>query len=426
MTEHPTIVHVEDTSTPLARIVLHFLGGASQDPAGFEGLTCLMNRLMIRGTRQHARAEYEDLVEQLGVNLVPTCGASSLSIGGSLHRRHASTWFNLIQAAFTMPLFDPEEIERGKRELLAEFDTLFDEDASLGRFFLKQALFKGTPYGRSILGTPESLKRITREGLLAHRHQTYTQHNLLVGCAGDAGGESVQAPLAQLIQSLPTGVPVQLPKFTLSSCSTRVVIIDKPDRAQCQVFSGQLVPGASQATILPYQFGALVLGGTFTSRLIQKLRVERGLSYGAYAWLSTDQMYSGLFTHADVAGDRIDEGVAVLLESLDTLARDGITEAEFDFGKQHILKGMPFGLETASMEAAQKVRLALLGRNIADFDRRVELVNALEIGAVQTAMQSLLTQGSRVILLVCTYDEKTKAKLAPILKPFDIEVIDGR
>ncbi len=426
MIEHPTRVQVVDTATPLARIVFHFLGGASQDPVGFEGLTCLMNRLMIRGTQKHTRAQYEDLVEQLGVSLVPTCGGSSLSLGGSLHRRHASTWFELVHAAFTEPRFDAEEIERGKRELLAEFDMLFDEDASLGRFFLKQALFSDSVYGRSILGTPDSLNQITRDHLLVHRDQIYTQQRLLVGCAGDVQGAAIQGPLAQLIDALPTGPPLKLPSVDLGPRTTRVVIINKPDRTQCQVFAGQLVPGACHTTMLPYQFGALVLGGTFTSRLIQELRVERGLSYGAYSWLSTDQMFSGLFSHADVASDRIDEGVSVLLESLETLAQDGITDAEFSFGKQHVLKGMPFGLETASMEAAQKVRLAILGRKVSDFERRVELVNALKIESVQAAMNSLNTRGRRVIVLVCTYDQSTKKKLAPVLKPFDVEVIDGR
>lgn len=426
MNEHPTIVQVSDSSTPLARVVFHFRGGASQDPEGLEGLTCLMNRLMIRGTQKLTRSDYEDRVEQLGVNLVPTCGSSSLSLGGSLHRRHAPSWFKLVHSAFMEPRFDEAEIERGKRELIAEFDMLFDEDGSLGRFFLKQALYQNSPYGRSILGTPASLAQITRQDLLNHREHIYAQQRLLVGCAGDIDGHSLQKPLEHLITSLPTGPNLELPIVELADRSTRVVIIDKPARTQCQVFSGQLVPGASATTMLPYQFGALVLGGTFTSRLIQSLRVERGLSYGAYSWLSADQMSSGLFCHADVDSDRIDEGVSVLLESLDTLSSDGITESEFVFGKKHILKGMPFGLETASMEVAQKIRLAMLGRKIDDFERRVELVNSLEIDAVQDAMQSLNQRGKRIILIVCTYDQATKKKLAEVLKPFDVEVIDGR
>ena len=308
MNKHPTIVDVTDTSTPLARIVFHFRGGASQDPVGLEGLTCLMNRLMIRGTQNLSRSEYEDRVEQLGVNLVPTCGSSSLSLGGSLHSRHASNWFELVHSAFTEPRFDEAEIERGKRELIAEFDMLFDEDGSLGRFFLKQALYRNTPYGRSILGTPESLTKITRQDLVNHRKNIYAQQRLLVGCPGDIKGDSIQKSLEHVITSLPLGSALELPNVELGERTTRVVIVNKPDRTQCQIFSGQLVPGASSTAMLPYQFGALVLGGTFTSRLIQSLRVERGLSYGAYSWLSADEMSSGLFCNADIASDRIDEG----------------------------------------------------------------------------------------------------------------------
>ena len=371
------------------------------------------------------RAKYEDQLEQLGVNLVPTCSASSLSIGGSLHKRHAARWFELVSSALTKPAFADEEIERGKREMLAEFDALFDEDASLGRYMLNRALFAGTPYGRSGLGTSDSLERFSVT-IYEHHYKAYAQHRLLVGCAGDIADGQIQGPLNELIAQLPTGTPPQLPIVTLKGRRTRVVIIDKPDRPQCQVFTGQLIPGARDANMLPFQFGTLILGGNFSSRLVQKLRIERGLSYGAYAWLRTDQTVSAMFTHADMAHDAIGEGLSVLLSAQDELEQEGVSSAEFDFGKRHILKGMAFGLETASMEVAQKIRLGLLGRNIEDFKKRVSMIKSLEQSAVQDAMTSLSQRGERVIVLVCTYDETTKRQLAPVVDPFEVDVIDGR
>ena len=207
MIKLPVKVCVEDNATPLARVVLHFMGGSSEDPPGKEGLTSLTNRLLLRGTETLCRAKYEDQLEQLGVNLVPTCSASSLSIGGSLHKRHAARWFELVSSALTKPAFADEEIERGKREMLAEFDALFDEDASLGRYMLNRALFAGTPYGRSGLGTSDSLERLQRDDLLEHHYKAYAQHRLLVGCAGDIADGQIQGPLNELIAQLPTGTP---------------------------------------------------------------------------------------------------------------------------------------------------------------------------------------------------------------------------
>ncbi|MGB0645608.1 MAG: M16 family metallopeptidase [Bradymonadia bacterium] len=426
MIKLPAKVCVEDNATPLARIVFHFMGGSSEDPHGKEGLTSLTNRLILRGTETLCRAQYEDQLEQLGVNLVPTCSASSLSIGGSLHKRHAAQWFELLKGALTRPAFAHDEVERGKREMLAEFDAIFDEDASLGRYILDKALFKDTPYGRSGLGTPDSLERIQRDDLIEHHRKAYAQHRLLVGCAGDVGGDPIQGPLKELINCLPHGHTPQLPILPLKTRHTKVIIIDKPDRSQCQIFTGQLVSGARDGQMLPFQFGALTLGGNFSSRLVQKLRIERGLSYGAYAWLRTDQTVSALFTHADVAHDSVGEGLSVLLNAQDELEQEGVSDAEFEFGKRHILKGMAFGLETASMEVAQKIRLGLLGRNIKDFEKRVSMIESLEQSAVQDAMKSLSLKGKRVIVLVCTYDETTQRQLAPVIEPFEVDVIDGR
>ena len=78
--ELPEIIAVQDASTPLVRVVLNFLGGSALEPEGFEGIACLSNRLMLRGTHTQTRDQFENTIEQLGVNLIPSCGVGSANI----------------------------------------------------------------------------------------------------------------------------------------------------------------------------------------------------------------------------------------------------------------------------------------------------------------------------------------------------------
>ena len=379
---------------------------------------------MLRGTETRSRDEFENAIEQLGVNLVPACGVSSVSLGGSLLRRHTETWLDLMQETLTRPALAPQEIEKAKRELLAEGDLLWDDDAQFGRLILKQHLFEGSRYAHSTLGTHESINRIQITDIKNFIEEHYTQSRVLLGAAGQIGDDQFEKRCEAIVNSLPMGRSPQFPPPPRPRRKSTLVIANKPSRSQCQLFTGELIPGCQSGTLLPYQVGALVLGGTFSSRLIQRLRVEHGLCYGAHAWLSAERTCGGFFTHTDVDADRVDHAFNLLNETLEDYVANGPSEAEFDFAKSSILKGLPFGLETASMEVAQRVRLQLLGRNHSDLDRRRAQIEALKLSSVRKAMMTLPHHGKRVVVLVCSYDEALRQKLSPMIQDFDVVEVD--
>ena len=399
---------------------MNFFGGTASDPPGYEGLACLTNRMLLRGTIKRTRSDFENTIEHLGVNLIPPCGVRNLSMGGGLLRRHSRTWFELVEEALCLPRFDDEEIERAKRELISEQRLLLDDDAQIGRLVLKEHLFAASRYAHSALGTAESIERIEAEHIRTYAAQTYTQSRLLMSCSGDIESANFQQHVSKISNSMPVGEVWQLPLPPTEIKRKKVIILDKPSRSQCQVFTGQLMPGADSGSLLPLQVGALILGGTFSSRMIQELRVEKGLCYGAYAWVGAERQCGGFFTHADVNSEKIDEAVGSLNALIDEFIVNGPTEAEFTFAQSAILKGMPFGLETASMEAAQRVRLRLLGRDSAELDRKEASVKALTQADVKMALNRLSKIGERVMVVVCSYTEATARKLAPLIEDGDV------
>lgn len=403
---------------------MNFVGGAASDPPSHEGLACLTNRMLLRGTVRRTRAEFENTIEHLGVNLIPSCGVGSLSIGGSLLGRHTNTWFELVEEALCQPRFESEEVERAKRELISEQRLLLDDDAQIGRLVLKEHLFAGSRYAHSALGTQASVERIQAEHIRAYAAQAYTQSRLLMSCSGDIESANFQQHLSKITNSLPVGEEWQLPLPPDEIKRKKVIILDKPSRSQCQVFTGQRTLGADDGSLLPLQVGALILGGTFSSRMVQELRVEKGLCYGAYAWVGAERQCGGFFTHADVSAEKVDEAVVSLNALIDEFMAKGPTEPEFTFAQSAILKGMPFGLETAAMEAAQRTRLRLLGRDSSELDRKEASVKALTQADVQLSLNRLSKIGERVMVIVCSYTEPIARKLAPLIEDADVVYLD--
>jgi zinc protease len=60
-----------------------------------------------------------------------------------------------------------------------------------------------------------------------------------------------------------------------------VLLVDKPDATQTQLRMGAIALARNHPDLLPAQVANTILGGGFTSRLIEELRVKRSLTYGA-------------------------------------------------------------------------------------------------------------------------------------------------
>ena len=94
---------VSDAAFPLVHFNAYFEGGPSFDPIGMEGLTCLTNRMLIRGTQAYSRVEFEDLVESMGTELVTSTRADAMTLGGTVLAEHFPSFVERIGEAYRAP-----------------------------------------------------------------------------------------------------------------------------------------------------------------------------------------------------------------------------------------------------------------------------------------------------------------------------------
>lgn len=398
------MILVETHDLPLVSLSLYFAGGPAFDPPGKTGLTELTNRMLLRGTLRHGRAELEEAIEALGTELVTSTQRHAVALGVSLLARHLPTYLELLTEILTEPAFEPSEVAKVRREMLAERKADLDDDGTLARVWFRRKLFPDHPFGHGSHGRHGELETLTADDVRAHFEANYTQANLSVGAAGPMLAGALEAQLAPLIARLPEGRPLDWASFPPINPlqSRRVILVDKADRSQGQIVVGHPALDAADPDYLAVHLATTAFGGTFTARLMQEVRVKRGLSYGAYARLVGDRV-GGYFTlsAAPEAAD-IAETLQLLFDEYARFVDEGLTDDEINFARDYLINAWVFGQETAPARVAQQLRAVLLGRPV-DFPLTwPKTLAALSTDDIRDAVKRRLRPADLVAVIVCS------------------------
>jgi len=418
---------VSDPAFPLVHFNTYFEGGPCFDPPGLEGLTCLTNRLLIRGTRTHSRIAFEDLVEAMGTELVTSTRADAVTLGGTVLARHFDQFIHHIADAICHPRFDEEEFEKARREMKSDLQLMVDEDGHLARHCLGQLIHHGTPLAQPALGSLTSLDNVTLDAVRQCHETTYVQSRFWTSSGGQIDDVGLQETLESAFSALPLGTPLSYEAMATGSITgRRIFFIHKPDRSQTQVMVGQPSIPASHPGFHALQVMTSAFGGQFSSRLMQELRVKRGLSYGAYAWASNHRYGGDYILNASVDSNRLIEALTALLEQLDLLASGHLTDDELIFARNHLLKSHPFGVETAALQSSYRIRAAVSGLGADAQHSYLDYLRTTSPDKIREASTPLISADNVWIVLAGTLTPAMEASLTHlpgvseiVVRPYD-------
>lgn len=415
---------VPDHAFPCAHLTLFFAAGPAFDPPDRQGLTTLVNRALIRGTRRRGRVELEEAVEILGAEMVTATRSHAVSLGGPVLTRHLDAYLDLLGEVLVEPSLEPDEIDKVKREMRAELESAGDEDGALARIWFGRALYPDHPFGFGSAGTRTTLAAITPDDVRAHARRIYCRANLVVGASGDLTDDRLRLTLDRALAGLPDGEPLawDFPPPPRAS-GRRVLLIDRADRGQARILMGHTSVAAADPDATALNLAITGFGGTFTSRLMQAVRVERGWSYGAHARVAVERAGGTLMMTAAPSRDHAVDTLALLFDEFERFAADGLDDAELAFARDHLAKSFPFSVETAGLQVAQRVRARLLGRADDFVDTWLDRLMATTPEATLAAVRRQMHPSELVTVMVCSVDAELEKAVGALPGVVDVRVM---
>jgi len=401
----PVVLVESEHSLPLVHIGIVLRTGSIYDPRGLEGLTRMTARMLRMGTRHLTAQEVEEKIDSLGAHLSVGSAPSYVQLSGVVIEHSLEEFFQLLCELVTAPAFRARDLERAKRETIAELVGVVDDDRSLAaRHFRSFALGKH-PYARPVAGNTQSVRAITRKAVLAHYEKHFVAGNVIVSMAGAVDQERATQLVSRYL-TLPQGrAPKQGVPPTTFAKGKRLVLVDKPERTQTQIIVGTLGTHALDPDHTALQVANVVFGGLFTARLTHEVRSVRGLSYGASSSLTHDRERELWSMWTFPAAKDAFQCLTLQLELYDAWIADGVTPAELKRAKSYLVKSHAFEIDTAQKRLDQRVEAELFGLSMDYFEGFVSRVKKVTREQANESLQKRLSREDLAIGVVATASE---------------------
>lgn len=331
---------------PLVHLELVVGRGADAEPTAARGLATLAAGLLEEGTARRSSQEIAAAAEALGTEVLTNADWDGTYLEICLRSEHTAAGLELLFELLEEPSFPDAEVERLKRQRLAELQRRSARPDFLASRELARTLYPGHAYGESLLGLPACIEAVDRNAVAGwhDRRLRPAPTTLLVTGAFDPAEILEVAARRHRGAASDAGVEPAAPAQPRAGREVRIV--DRPQAPQSELRVGHPGIPRDHPDRVVVQVLNCVLGGKFTSRLNLSLRESLGITYGAWSRFSA-RRGPGPFV-AGAAVDTAAAGVAAgeILDAMDRLRREAVPREELDDAKRYLVGTFPYSLQT--------------------------------------------------------------------------------
>jgi len=277
------VLLMEKHDVPLVQLNLVVNAGSTRDDPALPGVASMTAAMLDEGAAGRSALEIADEFEMLGARFGVGAGTHTASMSLRAPTQQLPAALALAADVLLRPDFPEQELERLRKERLTSLIRRYDEPNAIASVLFSETLFgRDHPYGRPGIGTDASLRAMSVADLRAFHAQWYRPNNATAIVVGDIDRAGAESLLRNAFADWERGdvAADQVPSATQVSGRT-IYIVDKPGAAQSVVQLGRIGVPRSSRDYYALEVMNVILGGSFTSRLNQNLREDKGYSYGA-------------------------------------------------------------------------------------------------------------------------------------------------
>jgi len=337
----------EDHELPMIDGSIRIRGGSRSEPASKVGLVDLYGEVWrTGGTTSQTGDQMDDYLEARAAKVETDGTVDSTSLGWTCLKADFDDVFKLVVDLLQNPEFRDDKLDLAQKSLEEVIARRNDNPAGIaGRESLKLAYGANNPYARQPeYGTVEAVKRDD----LLNWHKTYVHpNNMILGVSGDFDSGAMEAKLRAAFGSWPKGLAPQKEDIQFQLAKPGYYLVTKDDVNQSNIRMVTLGTERNNPDYFAIEVFNEVLGGGFSSRLVQDIRTKRGLAYSVGGGIGTAFDHPGVVRFVmGTKSERTAEAIQALYEDVDNLQKNPITDAEIKRAKDAILNSFIFNFDT--------------------------------------------------------------------------------
>ena len=397
-----TVVSQKMTEVRSASVGFWFDVGARDEPDRLAGTSHFLEHLLFKGTERRTAKEIADEFDAVGGDVNAFTGKEATCYYARVLDDDLPMALDVLSDMITNSLIDPEEFESERRVILEEIAMHEDAPDELVHDLFYRSMWKGHPLGRPVLGYNKTISEVTAAQVREYWLERYGPANMVVSAAGNVDHD-------RLVSTLEEALASREGRRTLRSDAPPspqpgVHVIRRPTE-QAHIVIG--TEGLQRSHDARHALAVMdtVLGGGMSSRLFQEVREKRGLAYSVYSYRSLFADTGAFAVYAGTTPQNAQTVVDLVFEEIESLKRDGITEAELKRAKGHLKGSLVLSSEDPGSRMNQLGRQQLTLGEIRSTDEQIALFDAVEMDDVTDVIEKIFGSGSYRVTIVGPFDE---------------------
>lgn len=358
------VIFEQDSRLPLVSMQFVFQNSGTNTDKDKPGLAKLSAAMMCEGTKELGSSKFAEALEEKAIHISATTGRETFVIEvGSIKDQYddALKYFDELLSSPNITSDALTKVKTVRLGALARKQNDFDYVASNE---LKSIMFKGTPLANPSSGTMQSVKSIELSDVKEFLKEHLVSSRLIVVVGGDISLENTKEKLRTIISKMPRSEMDKLETYDVVSKQDEKIV--KKETEQAYVYFGSPYNmDVSDKDNYKARVATFILGtGGFGSRMMEEIRVKRGLAYSAYARVSINKSVSYMSGYLQTKIESMDEAKKTVKDVVAEFVKNGVTEDELDQTKKFLLGSEPLRVETLSQR---------LGRTFQNYYRGLPL-----------------------------------------------------
>jgi predicted Zn-dependent peptidase len=379
------------------------------------GVSHFIEHMLFKGTNKRTAKEIAENIDCIGGQINAFTGKEYTCYYTKTLDSHMNEAFDVLADMLLNSKFSVDDIEVEKKVVKEEINMYEDAPEELVSDLLHKTVWKNDSLGYPILGTSETLEKITREKIIDYKNQNYNPKNIVIAAVGNLDTEKFIDLVNEYFKVIKSNEFLE-DNYKKSEFNGGLFVKNK-DTEQTHMCIG--FKGVEHGDEKLYSLSALnnIFGGGMSSRLFQKIREEMGLVYSIFSYPSS-YIKTGIYTiYAAMNADFTEKVIELIKVEIENLIKNGITSQELNKAKEQLKGNYILGLESTGSRMHSIGKTEIILNKDHDIDKILNYIDKIKIEEIEEVLKMVFNFDNIGLTLVGKIkEEKNYQKSYELLK----------
>jgi len=347
------VVFEKDASLPIASVQLVVKNAGSMEDGANEGIAKFLAGMLGEGTKEMSATAFAEELEFRAIGLGAHSGVETLVFEVSALKEQFPYALVMLQKLLKSPNFSKESFDKIKLltlGMLSNKESDFDYIANLN---LQKLIFENTPFAHAYSGDVKSIKALKLKDVETFYKEHVNLESLIIVAGGDIELDELKKLLLPVLSEMKHGKRREMAYFDANKNAKDLVVAKESEQAYIY-FGAPFYMKSGDPETYKAKVASFILGESgFGSRLMEEVRVKRGLAYSSYSRSSIGKSSSSFTGHLQTKNENLEEAKTVVAAEIKRFVEEGVSEEELAQAKRFLLGSEPLRNETLSQRLSR-------------------------------------------------------------------------